>query len=157
MAEVQLSNKQIAQFKRVADVILKFSPERHSRLYFAVEKMNKRCDTHVENYADQEADLRRQFAMTSTDPKEKGKLLRDDRNQYQYTAEGEGNLHKKLRELANKKIEIKSHLLNEEDIPEDLTLDYEGNDGNSYTLSHFDVKTALAGFVLPLIEEDDAE
>jgi len=154
----QVTNKQIQIFRDIAGVILRHSTERDTKYYYAVSSVFKRTTSLMEDYLDDIENLKRDLAMVSGEGKEKGKLLRDSKGGYEYTKEDSSKLQKRLRELTNKKIEIKTHFVSSHEMPNDLTLEYTGADGNFYILSDFEVRSALEEFVIEpqqLIEDDD--
>ena len=144
----EVSKKQLRTFRNVAILFLRNFHVKDSKIYFAVQKVFKKTTSQDEEYSDEIESIKRDHAITSTDPKDKGRILRDERNAYQYTIDNERKVQHELRVLSNKKLNIDTHFVDKDEIPLDISFEYLGGDGNTYVMSDYDVRSAFEGVVI---------
>jgi hypothetical protein len=149
---MKITNKRVAVFRDVAAAYLKNSSKK-TKVYHAAAKLIKSTTKVAEDYADDQTDKR--VTLASTEEKDKKKVLIVENDQYVYSPENRIQLQKELRKLANTEVEIKPHFVDVKEIDEDLSIEYAGADGNTYTLSDYEVRSAFEGFIIK--EEDENE
>lgn len=142
------TNNQVVVFRDMASLYLRYSKGR-TKLHHALDKMLKRLKRTHEKFIDDQSDLRTDAA--SVDPESKV-LLKDEKGNYSYTKEKEKELRANLRKLGDALALVEPHYINEDEIPSNLEIKYEGNDGKIYTLTDYDVRSAFEGFVIKLEE-----
>lgn len=147
---MKVTNKQISQFREVASFYLKFSKTKN-KVYHAATKLLKKTTNAMEDYVDAQNEKRWELALTEGKDKEKAFVMDGDR--YKYTSENQIKLNKELRELSKKEVDIEPHFVGGEDLPVDLSFEYTGNDGNTYTLSDYEIRTAFEEFIIKAEEE----
>ena len=142
---MKITNKKVSEFRIVASIFLKQSSKK-TKLYHAAAKLLKKTTTIAEDYSDAQNDKR--VNLASTEEKDKKKVLIVENNQYVYTPDNRIQLQKELRKLANTEVDIDPHFVDASEIDEDLSFEYAGDDGNTYTLSDFEIRSAFEGFII---------
>jgi hypothetical protein len=142
---MKISNKRVSEFRMVAALFLKHATKK-TKVYHAAAKLLKKTTTIAEEYADDQND--KKVNLASTEEKDKKKVLIVENDQYVYTPENRIQLQKELRKLANTEVEVEPHIVPASDIDDDLSFEYAGNDGNTYTLSDFEIRSAFEDFII---------
>lgn len=145
---MSITNKQINIFKQVAVLYLKYA-DNNTKLYHAVNKINKKTESIQESYTDDKLTIEINAAMVDKDKK----LLTNQFGGYEYTKEDRLEVQKKVRELINKPVDLEPHIVEVEELPKSLAFDYVGNDGKTYEVSDYEVRTAFENLVIRPKEE----
>jgi len=110
----KVTNKQVSTFRQNARNYLIANPEQ-SKLQYALSKMLKKTESIQEKYQEEEQEIRIDLATIDKD----GVLVIDEKtNSYRYKKEDAKKLDQKLRELANKEVEIEPYIASH--LPENL-------------------------------------
>lgn len=136
------SYKRISTFRNVAAIFLR-NASNDTKLFWAVDKINKRTERLNDAFVDKQLEIRRDNAMT--DPKDK-RLLTDVQG-WIYTKEASKKVQDEIRKLTYERVELNPHIVQKEDLPENLSFEYLGDDGRIMTISHYEVHNAFRGFV----------
>jgi hypothetical protein len=149
---MKATNKQIAVFREVGQLRLRsIKPDKKTKVDLAVKRQVDKLKSLHESYIDRQQDLKDEHASID---KETKVVLRDEKGNNRYEKSQLKELRKKLRDLDNETQSVDGTFVPESDLPTSLDFDYTGGDGNTYTYSDYDVRTAFTGIVLKPEDEE---
>lgn len=147
---MKVTNRRLESFRNIGSIYLKQSKVK-TKVYHAVAKLLKNTSNLYDSYLDAQNEKR--WSLAETEDKDKKKVFMMNGDRYVYTPDNQIKLQKELRNLSNECVDINHHFVKEEDIDKDLSVEWAGADGNTYSLSDYEVRNAFEDFVIETKEE----
>lgn len=125
------SYNDLFQYRANAEAYLSRNQKEDRVITFALKKVLKTTRSLVEDYQDDVQDQRSLLSLKG----DKKEIIVNAQGQYQYTAEAEIELRKRIKELGRRPLpdSFKPHFVKAEDVPEDLSF-YERNAFEGFVL-----------------------